>query len=93
MILLDQGEDGDDKKSESITDIDQFRVEEELARLVGDRETVEAENKQLKRVVSSLESQLVCISLAVGCDSSALTDHVGRSSNPHHGTTAPVVGW
>ncbi|KAA8911349.1 HOOK protein-domain-containing protein [Sphaerosporella brunnea] len=59
MILLDQGEDGDDKTTESAAaDIDQFRVEEELARLVGDRETVEAENKQLKRTVSSLESQL-----------------------------------
>lgn len=41
------------------TDIDQFRMEEELARIVGDRETVENENKMLRRRVSSLESQLV----------------------------------
>jgi len=38
-------------------------MEEELARIVGDRETVENENKMLRRRVSSLESQLVRNSL------------------------------
>jgi hypothetical protein len=44
-----------------VNDMDQFRVEEEMARLVGDKETAEAENKNLKKRLKTLQEHFVGI--------------------------------
>lgn len=57
MMTLDEGEGiVEDKPNDVVVnDMDQFRVEEEMARLVGDKETAEAENKNLKKRLKTLQ--------------------------------------
>lgn len=43
--------------------MDQFRMEEEMARLVSEKEAVEAKNKGLERRLANLQADFVSLSL------------------------------
>lgn len=44
-------------------DLDQFRLEEEMARVVADKETVEAKYKALEKRSKALQNDFVCLFL------------------------------